>query len=162
MTISAELQERYSTECDVDWCNAFILSHPTAGRRYLVDHPEEIVGLVDGFPCTFSPVPTQVTPPTMDSSGRQEMQITWCGILGEAQSYLEGASADPSTHVSCRYTVFILGDQHPKIDPPIEFYLVSASVTENAVSVTASRVDILNKPFPGEVYRPDKFPGLVL
>lgn len=160
MTISAELQTRYSTECDIDWRSAFVLYHPSAGYRFLIDHSEEFVGLVDGHEQLFAPVPAQVTMPSLDDSGRQDMKIVWCGISREAQAFLDAAIINPKEPVICRYTIFILGNPTPQIDPWIEFHLEAVAITEDAVAVTASRTDILNKIFPSEVYRLDKFPGL--
>jgi hypothetical protein len=168
MTLSAELQERYSTEVAIDWHNAFILSHPKATTRYLIDHYEEVEAYVDidtngdgkGPMVLFLPVPAQIEMPTLDDSGNQDLRIVWCGIQGEAKAFLDQAIQDPSSPVSCRHSIYIEGDPLPQSYPWTEFYLSSVTITEQGVSVTASRSDILNHMFPTEVYRVDKFPGV--
>jgi hypothetical protein len=161
MAISQELQDRYSSECDIDWRNAFVLYHPSAGYRYLIDDSHEFIGFVDGVLKTFLPVPAKVKLPALDDSGRQEMSITWANISREAQVFLDAAVQGPDSPVICRYSIYLLDNQTAHIDPWIEFHLSFVSITEEVVMVTASRVDILNRIFPGEVYRPDRFPGLV-
>jgi hypothetical protein len=161
MTISAELQERYSTECDIDWRNAFVLSHPNAPTAYIIDHTEPFQGLVDGVLRTFVPVPTQFVPPSLDDSGTQEAQIIWCGIGQEAKLFLDIAATNPLEPVICRHTIYILGNPAPQSDPFTEFTLGSVSITREGVAVTASRSDIFNRQFPTEVYRLSRFPGLV-
>jgi len=160
MTISAALVTRYSTEVDVDWRHAFILSHPNAETKYIISHTEEFTGLVNGDLQLFAPVPTEITPASRDDSGRSDMTLNWCGIGGEALAFLYDALDDATKPITCLYSIFILGDQNPQISPWLEFQLTSIQVTEETVSATASRSNIINVPFPREVYRVDRFPGL--
>ncbi len=160
MTLSAELQSRYTTEVDVDWRHAFVLSHPYATTHYLISHTEPVQGLVDGNLQTFSPVPTQIQFPTRDDSGRQEFALLWCGIGREAKTFLDQAIRGGTIAITCRYTVYLLGSLAPQIDPFVTMSLTNISLSEDAVMATATRADILNRPFPTEVYRLSKFPGL--
>jgi hypothetical protein len=161
MTISAELQARYSTECDIDWRHAFVLSHSKAPTAYLIDHTELFDGLVDGVLQTFIPVPTSFVPPSLDDSGTQEAQIVWCGIGAEAKMFLDLAATDPMEPVVCRQTIYILGNPQPQNDPFTEFALAAVTFTRVGVAVTASRSDIFNRQFPTEAYRLSRFPGLL-
>lgn len=162
MALSADLVERYTSEVDVDWHNAFILTHPAAGVLYLTDHAEELEGLVDGFPQLFRPVPTQIVPPARDGSGRQDMSIVWAIIGDEALAYLRTAISVPTSPVVMRWSQYIEGSMDPQIDPWVELSLsqVTASVADGTVTAVASRADPFNRPFPSEVYRVDRFPGL--
>jgi hypothetical protein len=160
MTISAELQARYTSEHDVDWAEAFVLSHPNATTRYLINHAQQHIGYVDNVPQLFEPVPAQITPPGRDDSGRSEMSIAWCGVHDEALTFLNQAIANGLVPITCRYSVYIIGDPTPQIDPWITFNLTNIGVQEGLVAATATRSDILNRAFPSEVYRVDKFPGL--
>ena len=163
MTLSADLITRYSTETDVDWRHAFIFSHPEATTKYIIGHTGEFEGLVDGFVQIFQPVPVEIVPTSRDAEGREEMQLVFGGIGLEAKGFLDEAIADGSEPVTMRYSIFILGDQDPQIDPWYEFHLASVSIKTDQVAVTASRADIINRPFPTEVYRvasAPAFPGL--
>jgi hypothetical protein len=160
MTISATLITRYTTEVSVDWHNAFVLYHPLAGTKYLIDHTTEFWGAVDGWNQLFQPVPAKIVPAARDDSGRQDMSIVWCGIQDEALTFLDAAAADPTQAVTCRYSIFIDGSVTAQIDPWVEFMLTSISVSKEAVTAMASRADILNRPFPTVNYRVDTYPGL--
>ncbi len=160
VTISQDLVTRYTSEANVDWHEAFILRHPVAGNLYLINFQDEFVGLVDGYPQTFSPVPAQVVPPTRDSNGRQDLSIVWSGVQGQALAYLDEAIADRTQPVECWYTIYIEGNRNPQLDPMMELALTNIAVTETTVTAIATRADILNKVFPSEVYRVDRYPGL--
>jgi hypothetical protein len=160
MTISAALQDRYSTEVDIDWWEAIVLSHPKIETLYLANLPVEQVGLVDGVAQVFRPLPFKTIQPKRDGTGRQEMQLVIENIGLGAVGVLDQALEDPSTPISCRYTIYLFGSPEPQVDPPIVLNLSDISVTQEAVACSASRSDILNLPFPREVYRPDLFPGL--
>ena len=161
MAISAELQERYTTEVDVDWRDALILSHPQATTVYLINHTEEYEGLDNTSALrTFQPVPMQITPPSRDDSGNSDMNIAICGIEQEALNFLYDALDDATQSIRCWYSIFILGDPNPQIAPWLEFQLTGIAVGESSVTATASRSSVINKPFPNEVYRLSRFPGL--
>lgn len=160
MTISAELIERYTTEVDVDWRYAFVLSHPTATTKYLIDGSEEYEGYYNGYLHLFQPVPVQIVLPSRDDSGRQDMGLVWCGIESEARSFLDQAIADPTSRISCFFSAFIMGSTTPQIDPWEEFTLSNIMVDKDSVTAVATRADILNRTFPTEVYRVDRWPGL--
>lgn len=162
MSLSADMQTRYQTEVDVDWYHAFILSHPSATTYYLIGNPagEEVTALVDGVLYTFTPVPVELTPVSRDDSGRQEMGLVFGGIGLEAKDFLDAAIADGSEPVTCRYTIYIEGDQDPQIDPLIEFHLANIQIRRESVTATATRADIINRRFPTEVYTIAHYPGL--
>lgn len=164
MTISADLQERYSTEVDVDWRAALILSHPKAETQYLVNHTEELRLATDSTRptrlFTFRPVPIEIVLPSRDDSGNSEMGIVICGIEDEALNFLYAALADATQPITCSYSVYILGDPLPQIEPWLVFQLTAISVTDESVAATASRSSVINMPFPRILYRLSQFPGL--
>lgn len=171
MTISAELAERYSTEVDVDWSEAIIISHSTFSTLYLCNTDEGFTALVpsvDGsssISASFVPVPFSITLPRRDESGRQEMAIAISNILLNAQTVLTTAIEKASEPIMIRYTVYIIpevssGDLLPQYDPPIELTMTDINVTIETITATATRSDILNLQFPVELYRSEKYPGL--
>lgn len=160
MSLSADLIDRYTSEMRIDWHNAFVLSHPSAGAAYLIDHHTELEGLVDNFPQLFRPVPSQIVLPARDDGGTQELSVVWCGIEDEARTFLDAAIADGTQPIRVRYSVYIEGNAAPQIDPWIELTLTSIAVSRESVAAVATRADILNRRFPTEVYRVDRYPGL--
>ena len=161
MSISAELQERYVTEVDVDWRDALVLVHPAAQSKFLINHSEEHVGFdINGVSQVFRPVPMEIVPPSRDDSGNADMSIVFCGMGDEALDFLYDALGDATQPIRCWYSVFILGDPEPQIVPWLEFQLTGISVAETSITATASRANILNLPFPNELYRLSRFPGL--
>ena len=160
MSLDPDLVTRYTTEMRKDWHDAYVLSHPSSETVYLIDHSEEFEGLVDGYLRLFLPVPAQRIPPSRDDSGRQDAAITWAGVGGEAREFLDAAIADATQPVTCRWSIYLEGDQEPKIVPWVELALTNIAVTRETVSAIATRADILNRPFPTEVYRVERYPGL--
>jgi hypothetical protein len=164
MTISADLQERYTSEVDVDWRAALILSHPSATTQYLVNHTEPLelarASNRPGRLFTFTPVPIEIVLPGRDDSGNSDMGIVICGVQTEALDFLYQALEDATQPITCSYSVYILGDPLPQIEPWLQFQLTGITVTDESVAATASRSNVVNMPFPTQVYRLSSFPGL--
>lgn len=164
MTISADLLERYASETDVDWRSALILSHPRAETQYLINHTEKLeLARASYRPnrlFTFRPVPIEIVLPSRDDSGNSDMGIVICGIENEALNFLYAALADATQPITCSYSVYILGDPLPQIEPWLVFQLTAITVTEDSVAATASRSSVINMPFPRVLYRLSQFPGL--
>ena len=160
MAIGADLQQRYKSEVDVDWVDCIIISHPAITTCYFCNCPDPITGVIDGASQTFTPLPFQIKLPARDNSGRQDLSLAISNVNFAAQLLLEDAITQPEAPIVVRYTVFIVGDTTPQIDPPLEMSMTDIVVTEAVVSATVTRSDILNLAFPREKYRPDWFPGL--
>ena len=161
MTISADLITRYTSEVDVDWREALAFNHPLAGDRYIINHHEEHQGYFGTSLKIFQPVAFEVVLPTRDSSGRQDMSINLANVLGGPQAFLEAAIVDGTRPIVCAYSVFILGSPTAQVDPWIYFNLTDIALTEEALTATATRADVINRTFPSMVYRTDRYPGLV-
>jgi hypothetical protein len=162
VTISAELQQRYSSEVDFDWFEALILSHSTAGALYLAkaEDGENRIGTIDGVDQTFLAIPFEVVLPRKDGEGQQDMTVR-IGNVGEEMTHaLDAAVALPHEPIRCRYTVFIEGNKTPQINPPLELSLTDISLTQELMTATATRYNVFNRPFPSVVYRNTEFPGL--
>lgn len=168
MTISQELAERYSTEVDVDWCDALVITHPKITPIYICNHTDPITGNITDISGntlteTFYPVPFKINLPTRDSSGRQDFGLSISNIFGVGKTLMDQAIQDPSVPITMMYTIFIIGLGDPAIpqyDPAIELFLTEITMNDVAITANATRNDILNMPFPREIYRPDWFPGL--
>ncbi len=159
--LSEELQRRYQSEVDVDWRHVYVFEHPRAPTIYAINHPYEtdVIGH-DGKTRTFQPIPIEMTFPTRDDGGTYEFSLTICGVGLEAKNFIDKAYQDPTKPIKCFWSVVILGSPTPQIDPWIELDLTGISLSIEGLAATATRVDILNKAFPKNVYRLSKFPGL--
>jgi len=160
VTISAELQTRYSTEVDVDWWEAIIISHSRMATRYLANTKEAKSGTIDGAVRSFAAVPFRAVLPKRDGGGDQAMSLQICAVGGEVLSQLDLAIEDPTEPIRVRYTVYIDGDTAPQYDPPLEMAMTDVVCTEQAITATVSRADLINRPVPRVLYRPGAFPGL--
>jgi hypothetical protein len=106
-------------------------------------------------------VPFLVQLPTQDGKGQQDLQIVIDNVGREIMDAIEAAAADPSVNITVTYRVFLdIANSLPQNDPPLVLALPSIVVGMASVTGTATRADVLNRPFPSEVYRVDSFPGL--
>jgi len=160
MSISADLQTRYSTETDQDWWSGMILSHSRAGTLYLCNDATAQQGAVDGTVRSFQAVPFQFELPSRSAEGRADLRLQICAIGGEAQRHVDAAIADPTEGILLRYGEWLRGDTTQQWDPLLSLTLTDVLVSETVVQATATAADLLNRPFPSVLYRIDTFPGL--
>ena len=163
MPISAALRRRYSSEVDVDWWEAIILSHSRAGTLYLANAQDGIArkGSLDGATRTFRPIPFKVVLPERNGEGQQDLGVTIGNIGREMTAAVEKALNAPTEPIRFRYTIYLENSTTPQIDPPFELALTDVSITQEVLTGTATRYQVFNKPFPSVLYRPDTWPGLV-
>lgn len=162
-SLSAALITRYTTEVDIDWRVVFDLYHPNSGHKYIIDYTQPFQVYTEGGVLTwFQPVPTRFVRPNRDSSGRQEAGLVWGALGDEARDFLDSAIADGGgmTPITIKINYVLLTGPEPQLTPWWEFNLTNVQRTRETVSATATRSDILNRSFPTEVYRIDKYPGL--
>lgn len=168
MALSAEAVTRFTTEVDIDWRFAFVLTHPTAGTLRIINAPDYRELNVDGFTQPFFPVPSQVVMPGQDDSGTEQTGIVWsCIGTGDgsttedfALQYLRTAIQNPQDPIECRITIYFDGDPDPQIDPWYYYSLTNVTVSEEAIAAVATRADMLNRSFPREIYKVQHYPGL--
>lgn len=164
--ISDELRRIYaSAPSDRHYVETLELAHPLFPQTYYVanDVRAWAFKLTAAAPTstTFQPVRFAVTLPAMDARGQQDLQMAIDNVGREAMDAIEAAAADPTKHIAVTYRVYLdLADSVPQIDPPLVLALQSIIVTNDAITGTATRADVLNRPFPSELYRADTYPGL--
>lgn len=163
MTISSELIQRYKSEVDVDFLEVLILSQSSMGNYYLVNAPDGASrqAVVDGVLRTFIAIPFTAIPPARDGEGQQDMALAICNIGLEMTNAVEQAALAPSEPIRCRYSTIIEGDTALQIDPPLELQLTDIQITSEVLQATATRANTFGRQFPYEVYRGDRWPGLV-
>ena len=163
MSISAELEYRYTYEVDVDWFEVLAISHPAWLQVYYIHNaPEQkqLSGFMDGGVRTFDPIQFKLSLPTRDSGGRSDMTIV-IGVIGNSiAELLDIALTQPDERIRLRYTSYLYTDTAPLYDPPIEFNITDIDSDEEALSCVARLGDTINRPFPNGRYTVRSFPGL--
>lgn len=167
MTISAELKRVYaSAPSDRRYIETLDLWHPRFPRNYLIVNDVQawqfyLQSNPLGPLVEFVPVPFHVQMPTADGKGQQDLQIQIDNIGREAMDAIEAASADPTINITTTLRIYLdVAASVPQMEPPITLALQSVTVDAGAIVGTATRADVLNRPFPTELYRVDLFPGL--
>jgi hypothetical protein len=166
MPISDALKRVYaSAPADRRYVETLELSHPLFPKVYYLTNdlrPWDFL-LTEGAAVytRFDIVRFRIVLPTIDAKGRQDMRLTIDNVGREAMDAIEAAAAQPSTNIAAVYRVYL--DQAltaPQNNPPLILSLSQLTVTLEAIQGTATRADVLNRPFPSQVYRVDLYPGL--
>lgn len=168
MTISQDLRRVYaSAPFDRRYVETLELTHPLFPRAYFLTNDAQAwqflirAGDTPFQAQDFMPVPFKVVQPASDGKGQQDLQLVIDNVGREAMDAIEAAAANPTINISVTFRVYLdIPLSAPQIDPPILLALQSVVITLDAISGTATRADVLNRPFPTELYRVDLFPGL--
>jgi hypothetical protein len=115
----------------------------------------------DDLVYTYSPAWFELTLPKLDGAGQQEAQLSVQNVDRMIVDELELAAADPSQRIEVTLRLFL--EEDPEAGPqnvPLTLSFSRVQATSAAVTGVAGRPDILNRPFPMEVYRIDRWPGL--
>ena len=164
MTISQALKEIYASAPTTQrYIETLSFSHSLfPSTFYLTNDNQSWSFLIEsGQLVTFSAMPFKIQLPTSDGKGNQDMGLMLANIGRDLVDPLEAAIAKPSEPVKCIYRVYL--DQSstlPQNSPPLSLIITSVQVTREAVSATATRMDVLNRAFPYNFYKTAEFPGL--
>ncbi|WP_213305943.1 DUF1833 family protein [Paraburkholderia sacchari] len=110
----------------------------------------------------FTALAFQFALPSMEEGQAPQIDIVIEGASAEIVAHLESAVAQ-TRQIEVTYRRFLASNPAagPHDGEPLTLYIASAKATLTQVVATATLTDIHNAPFPGRVYRPDDFPGLV-
>jgi len=166
MPISPDLRRIYaSAPSDRRSIQTLELWHPLFPQRYFLTNDVQmwqfLLTAASTSPTPFLPVPFYVRQPTSDGKGQQDMEIQIDNVGREAMDAIEAASHNPNINITATLRLYV--DQHntpPQNEPPMMLTMQSITITAGAIVGTATRADVLNRPFPTELYRTDTFPGL--
>jgi Domain of unknown function (DUF1833) len=149
------------------------LTHPlfTAGNgvgaegeteHWLINRPAAMdLTLEDDTVQEYLPSHFEIVLPKMDGAGQQDAQVSLQNVDRIIVDELELANADPSERIQVTVRLFLEDD--PTAGPqnvPLRLSFSQVHATSQVVTGTAGRPDVLNRPFPLEVYRIDRWPGL--
>lgn len=164
MAISAALKQIYaSAPATQKYVETLSFSHSLFPATYYLtnDNQAWTFLLETGASVTFTAVPFRVVLPKVDGQGNQDMGLTIANIGRDLVDPLEAAIAKPSEPIRCVYRVYLdTPNTAPQNTPPLSLIITGVSVTREAVSATATRMDVLNRVFPYNFYKYDSFPGL--
>lgn len=164
MPISPDLKRIYaSAPSGQRYVETLQLSHSAFPLTFYVTNAKEpwTFDLGDGTLQEFSPVAFNITFPTMDGKGQQDLQLTLDNVGRDAMQALEAAAAHPQEPIVVTARVYLnVANSLPQNTPPLVLTMSEVQVTIAAITGTAGRADTLNRPFPTLIYRVDLFPGL--
>lgn len=162
MATTALLTARASAPMGETIIQTLELRHPLwPVTYYLTSYPRPFTSLLEnGETATFVPFPFGVVLPSVDGAGQQDMQITLTNADQEIADAVRAAHADPSTNIEAVYREFLGSDVGAPQSAPVRLVFDAIQITEEAVSGTAGRSDVLNRRFPGVWYDVQHFPGL--
>jgi hypothetical protein len=168
VSITNELKRVYaSAPFDRRFVETLQLTHPLFPSTYLLNNDGQAwqfllnAGDPPNAAVTFLPVPFKLVLPTQDGKGQQDLQMVLDNVGREAMDAIEAAAANPTINIALTYRVYLdIPLTPPQSTPPLELALQSVVITVDSIVGTATRADVLNKPFPSELYRVDLFPGL--
>lgn len=163
MPISAALKEVYaSAPTTVRFVETIALSHSTFSQTYYLanDNVSSTFLLETGATVTFVAMPFKIVLPRSDGSGNQDLQLVLPNIGRELIDPLEAAQAKTTEPIRCVRRVYLDQGSTTPADSPLTLLISAVSVTREAFSATATRMDVLNRSFPFNYYKISEFPGL--
>jgi len=108
----------------------------------------------------FLAMPFELKLPDKNTGGSQELSISLCNIGQEMMQAIEEAIANPEP-IAVFLRVFLdVADSLPQNSPPLVLAINDIDVEVSTVTATASRYDVVNRPFPSRYYTTHEFPGL--
>jgi len=138
------------------------LSHPLFPQPYyfVSDRIEFVATLENNQTVTFVPIGMNFTMPKVNSSGVQEMTISFLDV-GRQVSSLALSVAVSSEPIRAAYRPYLRNDPgQPQISAPFILFLRDAKITRDSVAAKATFADLLNRPFISKLYTRREFPAL--
>jgi len=143
------------------------LEHPLFAETHrIINRPVAMDlahGATDPEPGTFTYAPAyfELTLPRIDGKGTQDATLALQNVDRVITDELERANGDPTTRISVTLRLFIESDPDAgSANVPLQLSFANVTANAQVVSGTAGRTDVLNRSFPREVYRIDRWPGL--
>lgn len=147
---------------DEMWLDVLELTHPNWPQGFvLVNFPEPIqVTFENGRAVTATPVAFQIDLPDAGTDGRQDMAIAMDNVGAEMWQALELAQQRPQFPITITWRAYTNKQRSAPQAIPLTLTITSVAATKSAISLTASRTDIINRKWPRVFYRAERWPGL--
>ncbi len=164
MAISQALKEIYaSAPATQRYVETLSFSHSLFSKTYYLtnDNMPWSFLLETGQLVTFQQVPFRIVLPTSDGKGNQDLGLTIANIGRDLVDPIEAAIANPSEPIKCVYRVYLdTASTSPQNTPPLNLIITGIQYNREAVTASATRMDVLNRAFPYNFYKTSDFPGL--
>lgn len=135
----------------ISWANDFWIVNDVYNWNFTLE---------DGNPQGFIALPFELKLPNKDTGGNQELQISICNIGMELMQLLEVAALFPAA-IDVTLRIFLdIPNSFPQNDPPMVLAISEVDADMQNVTATATRYDVINRPFPSRIYTMKEFPGL--
>lgn len=109
----------------------------------------------------FIAVPFDLTMPRVESTALAKGQLVIDGVGREiADALLAAVALGRSITITYRAYLEGLEDDGPQNDPPLQFSLGNVSINATQVRGDITPVSVGGKRFPGDAYRPSRFPAI--
>jgi uncharacterized protein DUF1833 len=163
MTVSPEIARIYaSAPVDDDYYETLELSHPSFTTDWFLT--TQVAGftatLETGRQVDFLPAPFAVKLPGSNGDGNQQLTISLSNVDRLIVDELERAGDAPQDPINANYRVYAASDLSAPGAVVLNLGISEVSATDTDIAATAARSEVLNRPFPRELYTVAAFPGL--
>jgi hypothetical protein len=171
MAISAELQDVYlNNPHGIYFMEAIDIDHAILDTtlRY-TNASKAFEGLIDNSgtaAALYTPLPFTIVLPDKDTDGTQSLDISLSNVTTTLVAYITSITSAPQSAIELTYRIFLStqkdgNDAHiNQLDPPWRYEVSSASLTQDAVVMSATKLNTHNRSFPRVRYTRTDFPGL--
>lgn len=164
MAISAALKRIYaSAPTDQRYIETLSFHHSRFSQDWYFtnDNREWTFRLETAVPVVFQPIGFTITMPTNDKRGNQDLTIGMSNIGRQMMNEIHAANQKPSEAIRCVLRIYLdIQNSDPQNTPVLDMSITDIDANLEVISATARRADILNRPFPSQIYTLEMFPGL--
>jgi hypothetical protein len=108
----------------------------------------------------FKAVAFRFTLPAKGSDGPPQLQMSIDNVDRTISDFLEIAATD-GRETEIFYRPYLSTDlTTPQMNPPLKLFLRDVSISAIEISARATLGDLVNAPFPKELYTRERFPGI--
>lgn len=114
----------------------------------------------EGEDLVFEPCGFQFTLPPSTEEGFTSLNIAIDNVGKRVTAFIQAALSS-KTPVEVVYRPYLSNDlEQPQMNPPLLLFLKDLQITVSQVTARATFMDLVNRKFPGHLYRRANFPAL--
>lgn len=147
---------------DEMWIDVIELTHPNWPQGYVLVNFADPLQVVfeNGRAVTAQPIGFQIDLPDAGTDGRQDMSIAMDNVGAEMWSAMELAQRSPGFPISVTWRAYTTKQLGAPQAVPVTLTVTNVTANRQAINLTASRTDIINRKWPRVFYRSERWPGL--
>jgi hypothetical protein len=150
-----------SAKKNIAYLEAIQITHPTGGDFYFVKNKTALtLTLEDLSVVEHEPIPFKLDRPSQGENGAQELSFSVSNIDRRVSDFITAIknSQEPAL---IKWRVYLSDDlTTPMRTNPLVLTIESFSVGMFSVTGRARFMDVLNRPYPNEIYNRQRFPSL--